>query len=364
MSISIRADFPGGNILVREINDKKIMLSPDLRDTTTNWFYWYFEAKFSVPGTYEFYFDMASIGPSGPAISKDGGVNWYFGNDLKLPDEGFYYNCEQPETVRFSMAIPYLEAHWRQFAGRMKIATTELCRSRQNRSVELFRTGAGSRKVLLTVRHHCCEMAANYILEGMLENVLNHPLENLSLFVVPFVDKDGVENGDQGKNRSPHDHARDYGSNPIYPEIAAIMALVEKEQPEFILDLHCPWLRGSESNETFYVVGPPNPQLQLRVDDFSEFLEKNTANIPARYYKSDNIPFGTKWNTGGNYADGETLGHWAAKQPWSPFALSMENPYANARELIMTPQLWREFGHSLLQSFAEYLHLRLSYIFL
>lgn len=355
MSISIRSDFAGGNIIIREINDKKVMLSPDLRDTASNWFYWYFEAVFSEPGTYEFRFDMPAIGTSGPAISRNHGIDWFWGKNLKLPEEGFYYECDKPETVRFSMAIPYLQENWQQFTGRMRLETEELCRSRQGRPVELLRIGGGSRKVLLTTRHHCCEMAADYVLEGVLESVLKAQPENLSLFAVPFVDKDGVENGDQGKNRSPHDHARDYSDEPIYPETAALMTLVTKEQPEFILDLHCPWLRGTDSNEVFYIVGPPNQHLQLQVDEFSVILEKNTANTPIRYYKSDNILFGTKWNTANNYTQGDSLGRWSARQPWKPFAVSLENPYANVRDICMTPQLWREFGHSLWKSINEYL---------
>jgi hypothetical protein len=58
------------------------------------------------------------------------------------------------------------------------------------------------------------------------------------------VDKDGVEAGDQGKNRMPHDHNRDYGDNPIYPEIQAISDIAHKYKIHFAIDFHCPALRG------------------------------------------------------------------------------------------------------------------------
>ncbi|MBQ6011409.1 MAG: hypothetical protein IJL17_22960, partial [Kiritimatiellae bacterium] len=32
--------------------------------------------------------------------------------------------------------------------------------------------------------------------------------DNADCVFVPFMDKDGVENGDQGKHRAPHDHNR------------------------------------------------------------------------------------------------------------------------------------------------------------
>ena len=75
------------------------------------------------------------------------------------------------------------------------------------------------RKMLITCRHHCCEMMANYMVEGILEEALmNSSFRKMyEVSAVPFADKDGVMDGDQGKNRRPRDHARDYGDNPIYP---------------------------------------------------------------------------------------------------------------------------------------------------
>ena len=45
--------------------------------------------------------------------------------------------------------------------------------------------------------------------------------------LVPFVDKDGVEEGDQGKNRAPRDHNRDYAGASMYPETGALRELGE-----------------------------------------------------------------------------------------------------------------------------------------
>ena len=39
--------------------------------------------------------------------------------------------------------------------------------------------------------------------------------------MVPFTDYDGAQAGDQGKNRAPHDHNRDYVEF-LYPETKAI----------------------------------------------------------------------------------------------------------------------------------------------
>jgi murein tripeptide amidase MpaA len=53
--------------------------------------------------------------------------------------------------------------------------------------------------------------------------------EHADFFIVPPVDKDGVEDGDQGKNRKPYDHNRDYLQR-IHREIQAITAQVPIRQ--------------------------------------------------------------------------------------------------------------------------------------
>ena len=86
----IGTDFPGGNVAVRSLEEKRALLSPELRDTEGYWFYWCFEAGFDVPGDYEFEFDGIAVGACGPAVSEDGGRSWrwlgrLYGLPLRLP---------------------------------------------------------------------------------------------------------------------------------------------------------------------------------------------------------------------------------------------------------------------------------------
>ena len=39
---------------------------------------------------------------------------------------------------------------------------------------------------------------------------------NVEVLAIPFMDKDGVEEGDQGKNRKPRDHNRDYIGQSVH----------------------------------------------------------------------------------------------------------------------------------------------------
>ncbi len=352
MTIKISSGFPGGNILIRGVNGNRIELSPDLRDSSAMWFYWYFEAEFDAPGEYEFHFDSSAIGTRGPAISTDGGQTWLWGGGKLEDSEGFrYLHDGKMKKVRFCMGIPYLQEDWQ----RLGLPVAELCRSRRGRSVELFTHGAGPHKYFFSARHHCCEMAANYVIEGVIEAARRDSRPDFTLFIVPFADKDGVENGDQGKNRKPHDHGRDYSDEPIYPEVRAIMELILREQPEVIVDLHCPWLRGGATNETIYIVGVEPYDAQKRLERFSALLEpESKKGNGIHFFESDNVPFGSLWNTRENYTQGKTVSKWAIGLPWKPLSASLEIPYANASDQTLTPELWRTFGQALWRAARKY----------
>ena len=71
-------------------------------------------------------------------------------------------------------------------------------------------------------------MMANYLIEGIIETVLGNGKQgewfrkNVELLIIPFVDKDGVEDGEQGKYRRGRDHNRDYSGESIYASTRAI----------------------------------------------------------------------------------------------------------------------------------------------
>ena len=167
----IGTDFPGGNVAVRSLEEKRALLSPELRDTEGYWFYWCFEAGFDVPGDYEFEFDGIAVGACGPAVSEDGGRSWRRLGSGGCTDYRFVYRAERPGRVRFSSGMQYLQSDLERFLSEVpEVTRSVLCRSRKGREVELLRLGAAdaARKVLLTSRHHCCEAMATHVLEGML----------------------------------------------------------------------------------------------------------------------------------------------------------------------------------------------------
>jgi len=369
--IRIDADFPGGNVVVDSIAGDTVTLHQDLRDTAGNWFYWYFRVRGAAGRTLEFRFSgFHPIGTRGPSLSVDGGNTWsWLGTNVVQGKTFTYAFSPKAREVRFCFAIPYLEDNLKDFLRRHKrsrnLEVETLCETPKRRKVELLRLGRlngdPQHCVLLTCRHHACEMMASYILEGIMDAVLTDAnegrwlREHVEFFVVPFMDKDGVEAGDQGKNRKPHDHNRDYHGESLYASVRAVRDLVvgrlSSRTIAFALDLHCPHIRGP-NNEHIYFVGGPEPENWARVGRVARVLEA-VQEGPLRYRAADNLPYGQAWNT--EEGPPRSFGRWAASQPNVRVGTTIEIPYANVGETTVTAANARAFGHDLARALTNYL---------
>ncbi len=361
VELNIDADFPGGNIIVDKIEGNDIYLHQDVRDTKGDWFYWYFRARGAAGRSLTVHFTKSNvIGVRGPAVSLDEGETWSWLGKDSVEGQSFQYKVpDYTEEVRFCFAIPYLEADLKQFLKKYEnnshIQVKSLCQTRKGRTVERLHVGRlegqCQYRVFLTCRHHACEMMANYVLEGIMETVLSETDEgqwfrdHVEFLIIPFVDKDGVEDGDQGKNRKPHDHNRDYAGDSIYPSVRAIRDLVpewSEGKLRIALDMHCPYIRGP-NNESLYFVGSQDQENWKRVEQFCEILEE-VQQGPLVYKKEDNIPFGTAWNTAKNYTQGKSCGRWTSALPGIWFGTSIEIPYANVSGKAITAENARLLG--------------------
>jgi hypothetical protein len=371
-ALIVDANFPGGNIIVDDIKSDTVYLRPDQRDSSKWWFYWYFRVRGAAGCTIKFQFtDKDPIGTQGPAFSTDGGHTWsWLGRDAVKASSFTYEFDRQSREVQFCFSIPYLEANLYQFLGKYSdntyLTIRELCRTRKGRSVERLHTGKinGEPKyrVLLTARHHACEMIASYALEGFLETILSDTdvgrwfQNNVEVLAVPFMDKDGVEDGDQGKHRSPHDHNRDYISDSIYPSVQAMKEFVpqwSEGKLKVALDLHCPSLRGRH-NEVIYIVGNSDPAIWRQQQEFAAILESVREGL-LPYSAESSLAFGSGWNTGANYGKYKSYSRWGGEQPGVSLASTIEIPYANAGTTTVTTDNARAFGRDLAIALRRYL---------
>ena len=363
--------IPAGNIAVEEITGDTVNLHQERRDTKGWWFYWAFRVCGAEGRSLTFNFtDGNPVGGRGPAVSLDKGLSWHW-LDKDFSASGFRYIFDSSDKeVWFAMSMVYTQLDWDRFisgyAASPYIEHGRLAVSRKGRPVEKLRLGCINKepryRVALTCRHHACEMMASYVVEGIIEGVMADNetgawlRKNVEFLIIPFVDKDGVEDGDQGKNRKPRDHNRDYSGECVHIETAAI----RKQLPEWAgdklllaIDIHCPWIRGS-NNEWVYQVGADDPRQWAAQQKLGHFLERVSENTLA-YKQSNDLPFGSSWNTGGNYSQGMGYKKWASTKGGARFATSFEIPYARANGTVVDESNCRRFGNGMAEAIRQFL---------
>jgi hypothetical protein len=369
--VLVDADIPGGNVILEKIEGDTVFVRQDLRDTAGDWFYWHFRVRGAAGRALTFKFTKGNVlGVRGPAVSPDGGKAWSWLGAAACQGASFRYAFPAgADDVRLSFTIPYFESHLQAFLARHgkspALKAETLCRTKKGRDVELLRVGRLSgepgHRVLLTARHHCCEAMADYVMEGILDAALGPEeegawlRERVEILAVPFMDKDGVEDGDQGKNRKPHDHNRDYVQE-LYPSVKAVKERIpawSQGKLRIALDLHCPHIRGPH-NEVIYFVGGPEKENWERVTQFAKILE-SVQSGPLVYKVSDNLPYGVDWNKGPGDPALKSFGRWAAELPGIRVASSIETPYANAGGKEVNPDSARAFGRDLARAMRKYL---------
>jgi hypothetical protein len=362
--------FPGGNVCWERTVGDCVYFRPDLRDNAESWFYWYFRVREAAGRTLTFVCSAGNVFTTlGPCLSLDGGVTWNWLGRSSGPEDRFTYQVpKEVDEVRFALSFPYLETHLQGFLrrhdGSAHLACETLTQDRHGRRCEWLRVGCldgnARYRVFLAARHHACESMASYALEGLLEAVLADSRlgawfrDNVEVAAVPFVDKEGVENGAQGKCRAPHDHNRDYFDEPIYPTVRAIRERVPvwaAEGLDVAFDLHCPWIRGGRNEELFFA-GPRNPRAWEGLQAFSQILEgKQLGMLP--FSTENNLPYGQEWNVS---TEPRSCTAFMSNLPGIRAAGTLEVPYALCHDQPVTPEACRTVGRDLavaLQIFLE-----------
>lgn len=292
--MKIHKDFIGGNVVVKEICGDRVVIENELRDTTQDWFYWAFCVEGAQGREITFGMQKHRLGYWGPAVSHDlEGWHWLGACD----GNSFSYKFGKDESkVYFAHHILYPIKRFYELSERNGLTVTELCKSRKGRAVPCLELGEGERTVILTARHHACESTGSYVLEGVIEELVNDLPPDLHVLCVPFVDFGGVLDGDQGKSRYPHDHNRDYTTDApsIYPEVSAIRRFAEQYGCSYGFDFHAPWHKGGQNDTIFMVHNSAKEKAVF--DRFASLLESRITE-DSMSFKSENFtPACTGWN--------------------------------------------------------------------
>ena len=293
----IDTDYCGGNLKILSQDGDTFYVAPDLRDTEGDWFYFNFRVIGAEGRTLKFDFQKRAVPPFGPAVSFDG-ENWeYLPHRFVREENDFTFTFKKGENkVYFAFSFQYQAARMAKYlAAHPNIGYRILCLSEKGRAVPVLTVGNGPVRLAFSCRHHSCEAVASYVLEGILDAFSSDPAfgQKYSVLALPFVDIDGVEDGDQGKNRRPHDHNRDYIPEPVYASVKAWMKEVNHFCPAVAIDLHDPYMWGWENDHTFFTYCADEEKL---LDKLSEIFSRTTAKSVLKHDPSYDLRWNTKWN--------------------------------------------------------------------
>lgn len=343
----IHQNFVGGNIKVTKQTETDVYLENEMRDSQGDWFYWAFCVEGAQGKTITFHFQTDRLGYFGPAISHDLKVWKWLGESGE--NEFTYTFGDGEDKVYFAHSMLYHPDRFLRFAKDNGLTVHELCKSNKGRRIPCVKYGCGERSIILTARHHACESTGNYVLEGVLSELLKSPIPDTKIFCVPFVDYDGVVDGDQGKNRFPHDHNRDYSEEEsIYAETKSIKEYAAKNGVQYAFDFHSPWHISKENDKAFIV---QNSFEKLnRLNEFGKLFEESITDSSFGYFHADDYPFETGWNKGG-----AQFASYMTKRAENEFAFSLETAYFGTKENIATQENLLELGRCFACALRKYI---------
>jgi hypothetical protein len=369
----ITRDFPGGNIIYNGREDNTVYLSQDWTDASKWWFWWCFRIENPPAGEVCFKFtDGEVVGPYGPAIS-DNGADWYWQRESFAGHSEFRYIFKDGDIKYFAFSLPYTSAEFERFykgiPGKYAVRRDVFAVSEGGREIPLLCFGnANAREcVVFTARHHCCEATASWALEGTVEALLSaHPglCGRFAFYVLPFIDIDGVEKGDQGKDRRPHDHNRDYTGNPLYNITKAVYKFAGDRRIAAFIDFHSPYKWGGFDNMPHIHLGKPNGFTPPPQDVFCDRLREITA---ARAGKDtiiyDNLAYRSAYGGPANKPGTPGAKNYFSALPGNILSFTLETPYFGNPEDGYSTRSLREWGkdiaaaldYTMKQEYAEYM---------
>lgn len=346
----VHKNFTGGNIRIEQQDDNIFYLNNEIRDTSENWFYWAFCVEGAKGKSITFKFPEYRLGYFGPAVSHDLKTwNW-----LRCDDKNtFTYKFKEYENkVYFAHSMLYHPNRFFEFTKKHSLVTQELCKSKKGRSVPYLTFGDGENIILLTARHHACESTGSFVLEGVITRLLECPIPNTKIICVPFVDFDGVIDGDQGKSRIPHDHNRDYNPDipAIYPEVQRIRDIASGDI-SYGFDFHSPWHFG-DVNDTVFIVQHTQKKMQ-EYKKFSTFFAEAVTSDSMQYFSENDFPPDTDWNS----SKSPNFSYFMTNIANAKLAFTLETAYFGTKENPFTDHRAIKLGNCFADAIEKY-HLK------
>jgi hypothetical protein len=168
----------------------------------------------------------------------------------------------------------------------------ELCRTREDRTVHALRLAPGADEpaprygIWIQARQHAWESGSSWVCRGLVEWIVSDDpraaalRKQAEINIVPIMDLDSVAIGAGGKNQTPHDHNRDWSEDPHWPEVAAAIARIAKQNEEgrfdLFIDLHNP---AAGNKNPFFFITPRELLSDLAERNLDRFLASAREDI-------------------------------------------------------------------------------------
>ncbi len=346
---TINRDFPGANVQVLSVTEDVAEVEVELRDTVEDWFFWCFKVEGAGGRTVTFRFPSENrVGYYGAAVSHDG-MDWKWQHeDAAHSGGGFTYAfAEGEDEVWFAHDMVYRPERFDALAQKLGLEVRTLCESEKGRRVPYVEAGQGEDILLLTARHHACESTGSFVLEGVLEEALRTLADRFRIVCVPFVDYDGVVDGDQGKSRRGHDHNRDYvrGETPWYGTTKRIREIADTGKVKYAFDFHSPWHLGGENDVLFIPMGK---KMQRGTEAFAKVWAQKMDADGFMYDPADNMLPDVGWNKSGTPTYSSYMADSGAL-----LTFTVETPYFLVTDRAFSPERARATGRAFVRALSE-----------
>jgi len=211
--------------------------------------------------------------------------------------------------------------------------------------------------VYLAARQHSGETPGSWVLDGILRFLASDSeeavamRETLDVWACPFVDLDGVVNGDYGKDALPWDYNRAWEQLPMRASVHAIqrdlIRFHERTAPRIVIDLHGP----GHSTPGVYLqlprgerpVGQRGGALEFAKDLAEHFPELQASRL------SHETSYASRWNKL------STLGTWTWDYLGETQCVSVETSYQRLTEDLLYPADYHEIGRRVIGAATAWL---------
>lgn len=276
--LQVQADFPGGSARVEAIDEetRTIQLVPTPHKDR-GWVCWWYCKVIGIRPGETIILDVGGgvwASPDRACFSLDN-KQWRHtepGNRSK--ERIVYHQRVDAEEAWFAWGPPFVLQHAKVLVEQAvkknpHTKPFELGKSTEGRRVPGLRIeqpGVPDKDRLgiwVQARQHAWESGSSWVCRGFTDWLLSDDPRAVSLrqkatiTIVPIMDVDNVERGAGGKNQKPHDHNRDWGEQPVWPEVQEAMkqitALNQAARFDLFVDLHNP---GPGDRQPFFFVPP------------------------------------------------------------------------------------------------------------